>query len=296
VPRTVAGFQGHPAYVLKRHLGQRQGLVPGTRLLGLFKGEPYYPRGAVADLRGRVQWLRAGRQVREDQAKVPARVLKPAPRGGGAAGAGGEGEGEGEGEERWGGKELFGEWQTEPWAVPVARDGRVPRSEHGTVECPPLRVCLPVGTVHLPQRGLGPVCKALGVDYAPALVDFERRGGGTFPVIQGVVVCAEHRERVEAAWAAAEERRLAREEEKRVARVLHRWAYLVGSATTRAYVTARHGAFAAPGDGTGGEAGRPPGGEAAAAEQRPEQQQQPGRRQEGGGAEVHGDGVEFEEL
>ena len=82
--------------------------------------------------------------------------------------------------------------QTEPWQAPVAEGGRVPRNAHGNVECPPLAPSLPIGTVHLDLRGAGQCCRQLGVDHAPALVGFERRGRGMYPVFKGIVVCTEH--------------------------------------------------------------------------------------------------------
>ncbi len=38
---------------------------------------------------------------------------------------------------------------------------------------------------------LGPICKKLSVDYAPAMTGFDIRGGRSVPVIEGVVVCKE---------------------------------------------------------------------------------------------------------
>ena len=47
------------------------------------------------------------------------------------------------------------------------------------------------GTVHLQMPRLGPICKQLGVDYAPAMTGFDIRGGRSVPTIEGVVVCKE---------------------------------------------------------------------------------------------------------
>ena len=58
--------------------------------------------------------------------------------------------------------------------------------------------------MHLRQPRLGPVCKQLGVDYAPAMMGFEIRGGRSVPVITGVVVCQQHEEAVLLAWEQAE--------------------------------------------------------------------------------------------
>ena len=38
---------------------------------------------------------------------------------------------------------------------------------------------------------LGPICKKLGIDYAPAMIGFDIRGGRSVPVIEGVVICKE---------------------------------------------------------------------------------------------------------
>ncbi len=85
---------------------------------------------------------------------------------------------------------LYGMWQTEAWAPPGASRGRVPRNERGNVEVPPFASALPAGTRHLSSApGLVAVCKALGFDFAPALVGFEMRGGRSVPVLDGVVVC-----------------------------------------------------------------------------------------------------------
>ena len=45
------------------------------------------------------------------------------------------------------------------------------------------------GTVHLQMPRLGPICKKLGIDYAPAMTGFDIRGGRSVPVIEGVVIC-----------------------------------------------------------------------------------------------------------
>ena len=49
------------------------------------------------------------------------------------------------------------------------------------------------------------LCRKLGIDFAEALVGFERRGGATIPAFDGVVVCAEHAAAVRAAFAAEEQ-------------------------------------------------------------------------------------------
>lgn len=84
---------------------------------------------------------------------------------------------------------LYGLWQTDEWTPPAAEGGRVPRNERGNVEVPPFARALPPGTRHLTAPGLAGLCRALGVDCAPALAGFEPQGGRMVPRIVGVVVC-----------------------------------------------------------------------------------------------------------
>ena len=54
--------------------------------------------------------------------------------------------------------------------------------------------CLPPGTVHLRLPGVFSVARRLEIDYAPAMVGFEFRNGQSYPVFDGIVVCAEFRD------------------------------------------------------------------------------------------------------
>ncbi|GFR39968.1 hypothetical protein Agub_g498, partial [Astrephomene gubernaculifera] len=58
LPTSVEGFKGHPAYVLKRHIGKYEALHPGTAPLGLHRGEPYYPRQQLSVLHTAERWRR----------------------------------------------------------------------------------------------------------------------------------------------------------------------------------------------------------------------------------------------
>ena len=48
--------------------------------------------------------------------------------------------------------EVFGQWQTELYIPPPAKDGKVPRNEYGNVELFKPWM-LPKGTVHIPIQG-----------------------------------------------------------------------------------------------------------------------------------------------
>ncbi len=53
-----APCRSHPRYVLERHITRYQVLKPGTRKVGLHRGEAFYPRGALEELHT-VRTLRA---------------------------------------------------------------------------------------------------------------------------------------------------------------------------------------------------------------------------------------------
>jgi xeroderma pigmentosum group C-complementing protein len=80
---------------------------------------------------------------------------------------------------------------------------------------PPFAKQLPAGTTHLDLPCALAACKALGIDFAPALVGFEPSRGGMLPRIQGVVVCIEHAEAVQTFAAEVEADRQERARQRR---------------------------------------------------------------------------------
>lgn len=54
--------------------------------------------------------------------------------------------------------------------------------------------CLPPGTVHLKLPRVFSVAKRLEIDYAPAMVGFEYKNGQSYPIFDGIVVCAEFKD------------------------------------------------------------------------------------------------------
>jgi hypothetical protein len=57
------------------------------------------------------------------------------------------------------------------------------------VTLPHCAVSCCAGTKWIDAANVAPVCRSLGIDYAPALVGFEVQGGRMVPRIRGVVVC-----------------------------------------------------------------------------------------------------------
>lgn len=93
--------------------------------------------------------------------------------------------------------EVYGIWQTQPWAPPTAKNGIVPRNDYGNVEVPPLTSILPLGTVHIEIPQAAAAAAQLEVDAAPALVGFEAgRQGKMVAQFRGVVVCIDYEEAV----------------------------------------------------------------------------------------------------
>lgn len=83
--------------------------------------------------------------------------------------------------------------------------------------------------MHVPFRGVGKVCKRLGIDYAEAVVDFEFGHRMAVPVIQGVVIAQEHHDRVMVELEKDEAERVRKEDEKRRKAALGKWRkFLMG--------------------------------------------------------------------
>jgi len=215
LPTNVGAFKGHPLYALERHLLKFEAIYPpAAPTLGFIRGEGVYARECVHTLQGRTSWLKEGRTVRLGE--EPYKVVKARP--------------------KWdrmtGSKvteeplDLFGQWQTELYIPPPAKDGKVPRNEYGNVELFKPWM-LPAGCVQIPINGMSRVIRKTGIDAAPAMVGWDFSGGGAHPVYDGYVVCEENAEALMDAWNAEQEDKIAREESKREKRVLENWKKLV---------------------------------------------------------------------
>ncbi|CAG9465187.1 unnamed protein product [Pedinophyceae sp. YPF-701] len=262
-PTTIEGFKNHPVYTLQRHILSYQGLRPGAKFQGLHKGEKFYLKSDVSDLRTIIQWRRRGREVLPERVNEPARrVTKGKTKEKNQPSRADDPPDEDFVDGGVGTKQVwvYGEWQTRAWVPAPVVDGRVPRNDRGNVECPPLVPLLPAGTTHLPGTTyplVSRACKLLGVDYAPALVGFDRRGGRTVPVVDGVVVCDEFVEGVLEARDRQEEARMEEEAERRATAAASGWEKLARGLIARRYVAEEYGgARAADERGAQGESGQ----------------------------------------
>lgn len=67
MPTVLEGFKNHPRYILERHVKREEVIPERTRQLGLFRGEPVYPRSAVIPVKSAETWMREGRRIKEGE-------------------------------------------------------------------------------------------------------------------------------------------------------------------------------------------------------------------------------------
>lgn len=119
--------------------------------------------------------------------------------------------------------EVYGPWQVVDYVPPVAKDGRVPRNEHGNVEL--FKACmLPVGCTHIRLSGIQHIAKSLEMDVAPAMVGWSfHKAGWAHPEFDGFVVCSENVPPLMDAWRAARMDAAKAAALERTERVLANW-------------------------------------------------------------------------
>jgi xeroderma pigmentosum group C-complementing protein len=193
-PTAVEAFRKHHLYCLERHLGRFECVHP-RKAVGVFNGEPVFLRASVQRLQSAFKWRRLGREVTASERSTPARWYNPNNRSRDGGGGDGDDESLDADDERasrggWTGSlALFGLWQTTEIVPPEVVDGVLPKNNYGNIEVwSPAHV--PRGAVHLRLPRIEQVAKQLGVDYAQAVVGFERQGpmGRATPQVDGIVV------------------------------------------------------------------------------------------------------------
>ncbi|KAG1860121.1 hypothetical protein DFJ58DRAFT_779513 [Suillus subalutaceus] len=228
MPTMVAGFKGHPLYVLSRHLKREEVIDPPVEL-GKFRGEPVYPRSSVISLKTAENWMRQGRVVREGC--QPMKMVKQR-----AVTIGRKREMElalekartdthgGDGQEDMQG--LYARSQTELYKPDPVIDGKVPKNDFGNIDLY-VPSMLPEGSIHIPFKGVAKVAKRLGFDYAEAVTGFEFRNRRAIPIIEGIVVAEENEAIIVEAYLEAENDAEEKARAKRLDQVHKRWIRLV---------------------------------------------------------------------
>ncbi|KRY34614.1 DNA repair protein complementing XP-C cells -like protein, partial [Trichinella spiralis] len=223
LPKKRSDYKNHPLYVLKRDLLKFEALYPADlQPVGYIGQEAVYPRTAVMNLKGKEAWIREARVIKANE--QPYKVVKGRPK-------------------MTVPKELrvdrplnlFGIWQTEPYIPKPAEDGIVPKNEYGNVELYQMSM-LPPGTVYMIQPGLLSIARKLNIDCAPAVVGWEFHCRSSHPIIEGCVVCKEHKEILEAAWLEEQVHIAVKEKERKTMRALKNWRKMVRSVLIKARV------------------------------------------------------------
>ncbi|ORY58158.1 Rad4 transglutaminase-like domain-containing protein [Pseudomassariella vexata] len=223
---TLQYYKSSKEFVLARHLKREEALLPTAKPVKVFRNkgkggkvdeEDVFSRKDVVAVKSAETWHKQGRAPKDGEAP-----LKHAPYRAATTNRRRE---LAEAEARTGGKvlqPLYSYEQTD-WIIPdPIVDGQIPKNEYGNIDMFAEHMC-PEGAVHLPYRGAVRVCKRLEIDYAEAVVGFEFGHRMAVPVIQGVVVAEEHRERVIEEIEKDEAERARKEDEKRRKAVLGMW-------------------------------------------------------------------------
>jgi hypothetical protein len=243
IPTSLAAFRNHALYCLESQLTEHQVLRPKHPVVGLFRGQPVYPRTCVQTLRSERKWLQeCGRQVRAEELGAPVAVVqrkrRRAPKRSLAQVESVEQLPAVPLESMEERIPLYGEWQTERFEPPPVVDGVVPKNSFGNYELwnPS---CLPDGATHVVLPRIAPVASRLGISFAPAVVGFEWRAGVSTPKIEGVVVPAESADVLRAAWEESEAARVAAAREKASAHRTRMWAVFARGLLLQQRVKAR---------------------------------------------------------
>ncbi|CAF3715199.1 unnamed protein product [Rotaria sordida] len=215
IPQSKAELNGHPLYVLKSKLLKFEGIYPNdTPPIGWFKEEPIYPRENIHILRSKQTWLKEARQV--NQGEEPYKIV----------------DGRIKNIDRKMGVtirpelELFGEWQTSEYIPPVAKDGIVPCNEYGNVDLFKPEM-LPHGCVHIVEPNAARLSKKLGINYAEAITGFDAHGGGSHPVMEGIVICKEYEQTLRDAIEQQKQITIEKEIKKKEERIYKNWRKLI---------------------------------------------------------------------
>lgn len=283
IPSTVAEFKKSAVYVLARDMGKFYALRPGAQPQGMHgkTNEPIYLRADLSLLHTAEKWRLQGRLVRPEELERPTKLVNkrkqpgaPGDKRGGRKKAAGDPEEDeeedlaemmggrpAEGEEAAEKTKLYGDWQTEPYELPTAENGIVPKNERGQVDCPPFSHALPPGTVHLkgfPTGLVGKVCRRLEVDYAPAMVGFKMEARRSVPEFDGAVVCEEFEGAIREALEEEDRAQRQKKAEAREKLMAGRWEHLLRGLWAAQHVKRNYGAGADRGAvaaGKGGKAG-----------------------------------------
>ncbi|KAG2392605.1 hypothetical protein C9374_011330 [Naegleria lovaniensis] len=224
VPSSIQDFQTHPIYIIEKFIPKYEGIYPkDIEPVCVVKSHNVYLRSSLKPLHTKDRWLRDEmKKVKENE--KPYKIVKAAKFSKNSEYT-----------------ELFGEWQTEPYSVPVVTmNDPIPKSEKGTYELWNSNFlpqgCSHISTANTPLKGLTTVARKLEIDYARAMVGFEFRQKRSVPKYDGIIVHSENEQVLREAYVAYEKKRLEKLKKKRQDRIMNNWCKLVRGLLAREYV------------------------------------------------------------
>ena len=214
LPTRKQEYRGHPLYALRSLLLKYEAIYPeSSAILGYCESEAVFSRDCVHTLHCRENWLKEAKVVKKRE--TPFKVVKSYRIKKSLGGPSSDKE-----------VELFGDWQTEDYIPPPVVNGKVPRNEFGNIEVfKPSMV--PKGGVYIRVPGIQKVARALGIDYASAVIGWEFHGRYSFPWIEGIVVAEENRSLLLDACKEQERKTEYDKQAKKTKVVLDRWVHFV---------------------------------------------------------------------
>jgi xeroderma pigmentosum group C-complementing protein len=117
---------------------------------------------------------------------------------------------------------LYAEEQTELYIPPPCANGRVAKNSYGNIDVFVPHM-VPSGGAHLRDAEAARAARLLAVDYAPAVVGFDFKGGRGTAVMGGVVVAEEYAEAVSAVVEGLREEQAEGERREKAANAFRCW-------------------------------------------------------------------------
>jgi len=255
IPTSKKGFKQSPFYVIPSVLNSQDVLHPDARkrICGVFKGEMVYKRSDVSKALRADKWLYQGRKVKESEIDKPAKKIKArkksVAKGFNALTSYGVSEEAQEemiasidknnkkkstGDDDQKMHNLYGIFQTEKWKPPhVGPNDSIPTNEFKNVE---LALINP-GLTHMDRKGLAPIAKKLGIQYAPCMLGYE----GSHAVVRGIVVHDHNVELMQMASVECRSYAVEKQRENKRKEIIKKWKRLVVGLLTKERLDREYG-------------------------------------------------------
>lgn len=236
MPDNIQDFKGHPFFVLESQLKSNEIIHPKEscgmlRVKGRNEAVQVYKRSDVKYLRSPRAWYQRGRILKAGAQPMKTRQKTSTQMSRNVAFA----DDDEDREER-----LYAEFQTELYVPPPATDGLIEKNAYGNIDVfvPSM---IPEGAVLINTPYAEDAAKALGIDYAPAVVGFKFDRRQATPRMGGVVVGADFKEAMEVV---EEQLKTEAEEKERTAleiRALKGWNLLLTKLRIKQRLDKSHG-------------------------------------------------------